>query len=375
MKRRTIRRKSGAPISRKMIFQPSSGEPLWDPENDVNQLGAILNWYSYNKSSDDAKTYFVAYAEHLNKSKEQVTHLKSLPKYNFSSRGWLARILLVNSNVPVSLNDRFEKEYQYLLTLETEKEEVIEEKSKTKPDVQKAIREQLSAHLGIIEGEIDDFLYEDKKTFSPMSFYKDNGLKLPHIRGVIETYSNGLYKELLLLKSGKDEQLNEAYNFLTKSRLNKFISFVELIINDAKEYEKTLKQISAINRKPRTRKPKPAGKQVEKLKYLREYENYKSIMPSTIVGSTLLVVYNIKYRMLGVYQCNNPHGFTVKGCTIQNFDETVSIAKKLRKPNEILPKIDGSGKVALKNLLSGIRAKGKSLTGRINGDTLLLKVL
>jgi hypothetical protein len=86
-------------------------------------------------------------------------------------------------------------------------------------------------------------------------------------------------------------------------------------------------------------------------------------------------VYNTKYRTLGVYVCNNSHGFAVKGCTILNYDASESLCKKLRKPEDVLPKVLEAGKVALRKILPTVRSKEKKLTGRINGDTILLKVV
>jgi hypothetical protein len=75
-----------------------------------------------------------------------------------------------------------------------------------------------------------------------------------------------------------------------------------------------------------------------------------------------------------VYVSNSPHGFSVKGCTILNYDEATSLAKKIRKPEEIISKVMTVGKVALRKILPDIKAKEQKLTGRINKDTILLKV-
>ena len=48
---------------------------------------------------------------------------------------------------------------------------------------------------------------------------------------------------------------------------------------------------------------------------------------------------------------------------------------KLRKPEKILDKVLNDGKVSLRKLMPSIRTKEKKLTGRINKDTILLRVL
>jgi len=48
--------------------------------------------------------------------------------------------------------------------------------------------------------------------------------------------------------------------------------------------------------------------------------------------------------------------------------------KKLRKPEVVLPEVLNGGKVILRNLLDGINSVPHWLNGRINKDTILLKV-
>jgi len=47
----------------------------------------------------------------------------------------------------------------------------------------------------------------------------------------------------------------------------------------------------------------------------------------------------------------------------------------LRKPEVTLPEVLKGGKVALRNLLDGVKAVESPLTGRVNGDTILVRIL
>jgi hypothetical protein len=87
-----------------------------------------------------------------------------------------------------------------------------------------------------------------------------------------------------------------------------------------------------------------------------------------------LWVYNTKTRKLGVYHADDAGGLSVKGSTILNFNESKSIQKKLRKPEQLIPEVLNGGKVFLRNVMDGIRAVDSKLTGRVNTDTILLKV-
>ena len=93
------------------------------------------------------------------------------------------------------------------------------------------------------------------------------------------------------------------------------------------------------------------------------------------MGAEQLWIFNIKTRKLGRYVADSGHTLMVKGTTIQNFNERESIAKTVRKPKEKLPELMKAGKVNLRKFLDGIKATSTKLNGRINADTLLLRVV
>jgi hypothetical protein len=47
----------------------------------------------------------------------------------------------------------------------------------------------------------------------------------------------------------------------------------------------------------------------------------------------------------------------------------------LRKPEVTLPEVINGGKVYLRNVIENIRAVDSGLTGRLNDDTILLKII
>ena len=56
------------------------------------------------------------------------------------------------------------------------------------------------------------------------------------------------------------------------------------------------------------------------------------------------------------------------------FDAKISVAKTVRKPEIVMKKFMAAGKVALRTWLDEIKATPVVLNGRLNADTLLLKV-
>ena len=64
----------------------------------------------------------------------------------------------------------------------------------------------------------------------------------------------------------------------------------------------------------------------------------------------------------------------IKGTTITGYNEAASVGKTLRKPDEKLKEFFKAGKVQLRKFLEDIKATETAANGRINLDTILLKV-
>jgi hypothetical protein len=148
--------------------------------------------------------------------------------------------------------------------------------------------------------------------------------------------------------------------------------FFTLIVTDA---EKLASNKSAA-RKPRKKKPVSFDKKVKNLKFKKDDVDNKlvSIDPVKIVGAEKLWFYNVKTRKLGVYVAADAAGLDVKGSAIQNYKYNESICKTLRKPKDVLSKVLDGGKIVLRKVMSQINSKESELNGRINKDTILLRV-
>jgi hypothetical protein len=64
---------------------------------------------------------------------------------------------------------------------------------------------------------------------------------------------------------------------------------------------------------------------------------------------------------------------TVKGSTIIGYDETTSVQKTLRKPEETLKEFKSAGKIKLRKFLEDINTTSVMLNGRLNNDIVILK--
>jgi hypothetical protein len=78
---------------------------------------------------------------------------------------------------------------------------------------------------------------------------------------------------------------------------------------------------------------------------------------------------------LGKYVAADFSDLGVKGASITGYDETKSVQKTLRKPEEQLKAFKAAGKVALRKFLEDINSVDAKMNGRLNEEIVLLKVL
>ena len=255
-------------------------------------------------------------------------------------------------------------------SLKKAREEAVKEVKKEKPKVsiQDRINEQVSGYIGEIEGKVDDFINSDfKDKYDCYAHLNNLGCKAVHARKMREFYML-CYNETVDVYNAEDDYLNEAWGHLKPKYHKKIMDFYGVIVDDIDRLIKN----STAQRKPRKKKTLSASRLVSKLKYESEHSDLKlvSINPEKIIGCSELWVYNTKYNRLGVYYAENSvRGLSVKGCTIQNYDSSMSIQKTARKPEDVLKTLT---KRTLNKNLKQMKTKEQEVTGRINAQTILL---
>ena len=244
------------------------------------------------------------------------------------------------------------------------------------PSIQERTRDAAMKMTEEIENAYESFQTDpeafDPKAFKVLNLLKSQQAKAAHARIIKDFYAQDL-AELEELATGKaDEQLKEGYSHRTKKQVKAFIAFLTEIQNACT----MLMQEAKVNKKPRAKKSVPAEKVIAKLKYMKTNEPLKlvSINPVDIIGAGELWVYNTKSRKLGKYVASEFNTLNVKGTSITGFDESKSICKTLRKPEEKLKEFKAAGKIALRKFLDEINATDTRMNGRLNEETLLLKV-
>lgn len=243
--------------------------------------------------------------------------------------------------------------------------------------IQERMSEQIGPLLENFEGFIDDWLDGDMP-FKPFDPYKQmlsytTAIKPAHAKLILSHFSRMIDESKEVLEF-KDSEIREAYSHLSTSKQRKeFHGIYEKIENACN----MIIQSGKANRKPRKPKQISNEKLVSKMNYQERSTEYSlvSVNPASIIGAQELWVFNTKTKKIGKYVADEYEGpLSVKGSTLQGFDKIKSITKKLRKPEEQLKEFQSAGKVALRKYLDNLTTKDSPLTGRINKDTILLKV-
>lgn len=273
---------------------------------------------------------------------------------------------------------------------------------KYRPSIQERIAERVREIVVPIEDWLERLITMpdrfNPETFQLIDHFKKEKVGGVHARKIIEMYETQYkeYKDLLELRKknlkfkeineegegdSEERQLLESYEDISNEVIEKGIKAHDNIFK-ACDY---MIDIANANRKLRKKKPISKDKLVSKLQYSKEDTKYnlKSIDPKDIITAEQLWVFNTKTRKLGIYVASvlDPRGLnregtglSVKGTSVQGFDPEKSVQKTLRKPEEQLSEFMKCGPVKSKTFFSEIKSMEIALTGRINPDTILLKV-
>lgn len=218
----------------------------------------------------------------------------------------------------------------------------------------------------------DSWMESEKTTIDIYALFKKHGLPSSATKAVREVVEGWLLDyEDAYHKRCPDAV--EGYSHLKKPELNRRIKSCNEMLADLDRIKSAGKATRAIKAKG----PKAADKQVAKVNYKKQDTEFKlvSIPPIQVVGKRRLFTFNPKTRVITEFVTAAVNGFSVSGSTLKDFDEVNSRCTRLRKPNEFLP-------FALSKTPNQIDKEWKNLTtkttvpnGRINKDTILLRVL
>jgi hypothetical protein len=395
----------------------------WDGQKYHRFRDASRSFYYDNYKAADLYPHTYKWMKDNGYTAEQIKHAKAAPSYELSitaaitakqlldgmpdynpkeNEYWESLPGTMGSMAPATdfLKARIERAIETgSKVVEEKKEEEKKNNNVYVPSIQERIREQAYIQSEAIEEWLEGWI-RDPKSFDPKGFdfkkhFGELKVTQAHARKLKSFYEHelddfdeleryptaGQLAKMDEVKADLWVQLKEGYSHLKKNDIKVFriaigelMTALDFVIDQAKA-----------TRKPRKPKVYSADKLVAKLKYLKIDQKFKlaSIDPAQIIGASELWVFNVKTRKIGKYVAKNidpkgmqrdGSGLSVKGTTIQGYDETLSIQKTLRKPDAQLKEFKDAGKVKLRKFLDDINTTDTKLNGRCNPDTVLLKV-
>ena len=364
-----------------------------------------LNWDRakyYTHYEVESKEWLSTVKTYIKKhyDKKIFTNINKLPDWKVGGKShWTCAAYLLDNNPELVPTVYKEGIHKWILDLAEEgaalvQEEKAEEKAKPKnvhvPTIQERITEQAQDACEAIEEWLDGFV-ADRKNFDPKGFdfvshFANKKVSQAHARKIKNYYAGELEEALLIQKlptpgeinREKDEhkadmlqQLREGYSHLTKKDAATYLEALETLHGACD----MVIDASKATRKPRVKKPVAKEKLIAKLKYLAKDDKLQivSVNPLDLIESTEVWVYNVKTRKLGKYVAEDGQVMQVKGTSLQFFDESKSIQKTLRKPEETLKEFKKAGKVKLRTFMDDIKTTDIKLIGRLNSETIILK--
>ena len=218
----------------------------------------------------------------------------------------------------------------------------------------------------------DKWIDGDDATINIYDRFKYHGLTntaISHVKPMIEgwllDYEDAYYKRC--------DQAVEGYSHLKRSTLNHRIKVCKAMLEDLER----IRSATKATRNVKVKRPKSVDKQVARVQYKKEDNDFKivSINPIQIPTKSRLYAFNTKSKMVIEYITESVNGFEISGSTIKNFSKGLSRTICLRKPLDFLPIVLQKTPKQIDAAWQTLKTKTKVPNGRINKDTILLRVL
>ena len=218
----------------------------------------------------------------------------------------------------------------------------------------------------------DKWIDGDDATINIYDRFKYHGLTntaISHVKPMIEgwllDYEDAYHKRC--------DQAVEGYSHLKRSTLNHRIKVCKAMLEDLER----IRSATKASRNVKVKRPKSIDKQVSRVQYKKEDNDFKivSINPIQIPTKSRLYAFNTKSKMVIEYITESVNGFEISGSTIKNFSKGLSRTICLRKPLDFLPIVLQKTPKQIDAAWQTLKTKTKVPNGRINKDTILLRVL
>lgn len=358
---------------------------LEQPGSDSERRGLLvrsLAWYSANFARKNAKDWVLHYAAERGVASADLKVLRGVHERQYDLQlGAVARLagrgLELNQDELARIGDHLKS----LLIAKIETVEVVAtdaEPKTARPNVQDIMRERTRDAAGELEGLFDDYVTAgcpQPVSVNVVGLLTERSIMTQHVGHITEVWTKRK-AEYEAVQAG-DKTLVEGYSQYTKMGMRNLIKWCDAVLAGLASYS-TVKKAS---KAPRKKKAVPVEKQVAKVKYLKTWtdETLKleltSVHPAKLVGASECFVYDTAKRRLTHYIADSHAGsLGVRGTTLIGFDATKSLTRTLRKPGVTLPALMKAGKPAARKVFAELTTVGTQPNGRINENTVILRV-
>lgn len=343
-------------------------EPSFIFEPSLSELVRALNWYT--QCSDDPELHKAWITEFLKKrgwNNDNIRTVISKIKKMIGTHIFIARMF--NRDQPIDIKYDAEALAYFEGVLAKHEEELDEEGNPIAKTSPTKINTNVAEMVEFIELAFDNVLkghaYNVGEVYKRLQALGCNAAAANQLKNIFKLQT----AEYIELSRNPCEQLDEGYGWVSKKNRKAIGVFVLQLNEDLSSFVKMAKA----TRKPRKKKPVKLEKLVGRMKFKVKDETYKvaSVQPEKVIGASWLWTFNTKYRTIAFYEAGEG-GLSVKGTTILN--AKASGQKKLRKPEQQLAGFTSGAVKALPKQFDLIKTTSSEPNGRINADTILLRV-
>ena len=379
-----VKIKVKAPRASRMAFADekyTGPEPQWDTKRAVKMEQAEFDhflrksfyYYNYHYNQKDTKKYVVEWMQANEYPKAQVSDFIRSPDRMLSMTA-CSIVMAHRAGMPMRERQMQFLREQIAYVLEQNEPaveaEVTDKVAVKAPSIQDRLNEKTSEHLAYFEALYDEVVMGASIDPKAFDYLTANTVPQSQINKFVELFE----KRKAEVGAGQGklfEEHAEAYRHFKAADYKRHYAFLDSILDAMEKY----RDVKRATKKARVKKSPSKEKLIAKLKYAKQDPVLKlvSINPVDIIGAQELWVYNTKTRKLGQYVASSSAGFAIKGTSIENYTAK-SVSKTLRKPDQQIADFMKAGKVQLRKYMEGIKATETLLNGRINADTVLLKV-
>ena len=378
-----------------------TGAESWTAEKFMRERARMFNFYNYYCSSKDLFDDLLLWMKKNTYTKDQIkqvkgegercvgfAYLKIARSLNGGMPATHEGAMAYNESKPGISVAEAHDDYQYLKTavdrVLTRTAVKIAAEAKAKEEEGDDVKtlsplERLSNKINAtviteLEIMIDENGWTESQTkvdpINLIGILKANSIPAKGLKEVYDWLKR--YEVSLQAALDKDNEFDiEGWAFTSKPGIKNRLKGIKDMTSQLDRFGASNKKVRA----PRKKKAKAASMQIAKLQFKQSDDDYgvQSVSPLNVPGANRVIVFNTKYRKLGVYFADSP--IEVKGTALKNWDEEKSFSTTLRKPEEILPLLVDKTEKQIMKVIDALTTKRGKVNGRMNKDTILLRTL